>query len=190
VANALARGIPRRDLKEEIWWWLGLFRWEFPLPEREEVAAEVGRILEFLQAHGAGLDGDDASIPLIRDLASLLENFREAYWITTRTAAQLDGEVVSEAAFQQRLRRYFDAAMLLGEVLKPEAATPVTFANAISRLVEVGCLERDTRAGEKGRWLRRGPAFGDLPVMAARIGGALVVPRGSRSSIDKPDALV
>ena len=35
VAHALRRGVPRDDLQEEVWWWLDLFRWEFPLPERE-----------------------------------------------------------------------------------------------------------------------------------------------------------
>lgn len=178
VAHAMLRGVPRRDLREEIWWWLDLFRWEFPLPEREEVAAEAGRLVEYLRAHGAGVNGSGAQVPLVHALVGILENFREGYWITARTAAQMGDEPVSRAKFVQRLRRYFDAAMLLGEVEKPEAATDPTFGNAISRLVELGCLETETRRGQKKDvWLRRGPAFDDLPDIANRIGAALVVAR-------------
>lgn len=177
VAHALLRGVPRRDLREEIWWWLDLFRWEFPLPEREEVTAEAGRIVDYLRAHGAGLNGSGAHVPLVHALVGILENFREGYWITARTAAQIGEEPVSRAKFIQRLRRYFDAAMLLGEVVKPEAASDQTFGNAISRLAEVGCLESETRRGEKDVWLSRGPAFDELPGIASRIGAALVVAR-------------
>ncbi|MDG2307293.1 MAG: 1-acyl-sn-glycerol-3-phosphate acyltransferase [Candidatus Binatia bacterium] len=177
VAHAMLRGVPRRDLSEEVWWWLDLFRWEFPLPEREEVAAEAGRLVDYLRAYGAGVDGASAHVPLVHALVGILENFREGYWITARTAAQIGEEPVSRAKFLQRLRRYFDAAMLLGEVVKPEAATDQTFGNAISRLVEIGCLEKETRRGEKDVWLRRGPNFDDLPDIANRIGAALVVAR-------------
>ena len=38
VAHALRRGVPRVELREAVWWWLDLFRWEFALPEREAVA--------------------------------------------------------------------------------------------------------------------------------------------------------
>ncbi len=179
VAHAMSRGVPRRELREEIWWWLDLFRWEFPLPGREEVAAEAGRLVEYLRAHGAGVNGSGAHVPLVHALVGILENFREGYWITTRTAAQIGEEPVSRAKFIQRLRRYFDAAMLLGEVVKPEAASDQTFANAISRLVEIGCLDKEIRRGEKDVWLRRGPAFDDLPDISNRIGAALVVARES-----------
>lgn len=177
VAHAMLRGVPRSELSEEVWWWLDLFRWEFPLPEREEVAAEADRLVEYLRAHGAGVNGSGAHVPLVHALVGILENFREGYWIAARTAAQLGEEPVSRAKFLQRLRRYFDAAMLLGEVVKPEAASDVTFGNAISRLVEIGCLEKETRRGDKDVWLRRGPSFDDLPDIARRIGAALVVAR-------------
>lgn len=176
VAHAMLRGVPRKDLREEIWWWLDLFRWEFPLPEREEVVAEAGRIVDYLRAHGAGVNGTGAHVPLVHALVGILENFREGYWVVARTAAQLDEEPVSRAKFIQRLRRYFDAAMLLGEVVKPEASTDETFKNAISRFVEIGCLEEEAGRG-KDVLLKRGPAFDDLPDIANRIGAALVVAR-------------
>lgn len=176
VAHACLKGLPRSALKEELWWWLSLFRWEFPLPEREEVAAEVGRLLEYFQAHGAGWNGDGArAVPLVRALAPLLENFREAYWIAARTAQRLDGEAVPEAQLVERMSRHFDAAALLGEVVHPEAAATVTFGNAIARLVEMGCLERETRRSPKDRWVRPGERFGELEEVARRIGAALLV---------------
>lgn len=177
VAHALLRGVPRRELREEIWWWLDLFRWEFPLPEREEVAAEAGRLVDYLRAHGAGVNGSGAHVPLVHALVGILENFREGYWVAARTAAQLGEEPMPRAKFIQRLRRYFDAAMLLGEVVKPEAASDQIFGNALSRLVELGCLTSETRRGEKDVWLSPGPAFEDLPAIANRIGAALVVAR-------------
>ncbi len=174
VAHAGLRGLPRSSLKGELWWWLELFRWEFALPEREAVAAEVGRILEYFRAHGAVLGDDLRGSALIRALAGILENFRETYWIAVRTARQLDGGGVSESQLIEQMRRRFDAALLLGEVSKPEGSSQVTFGNAISRLVEVGCLERETRAGQRERWLRRGPVFADLEGIGARLRGALL----------------
>jgi glycerol-3-phosphate O-acyltransferase len=176
VAHAILRQVPRRDLEEEIWWWLDLFRWEFPLPEREEVTIEAARIVDYLRAHGAGWNGPGAHVPLVHALVGILENFREGYWIVARTAANIE-EPLPQARFLQRLRRYFDAAMLLGEVVKHEAASDQSFSNAISRLVEMGCLARETRRGEKDVWLGPGPAFESLPGIADRIGAALTVAR-------------
>src|SRR5262249_21987684 len=135
VAHAGLRRIGRADLKEELWWWLDLLRWEFALPERESVAAEVGRTLEYFRAHGAVLGEDVSGSPLVAALAGIIENFREAYWIAVRTAMQLDGDAMPENLMIDQMRRRFDAAILLGEVTKPEGASPVTFGNAISRLV-------------------------------------------------------
>src|SRR5262249_15808695 len=96
VAHAGLRRIGRADLKEERWWWLDLLRWEFALPERESVAAEVGRTLEYFRAHGAVLGEEVSESPLVAALAGIIENFREAYWIAVRTAMQLDGDAMPE----------------------------------------------------------------------------------------------
>lgn len=173
LAHAYVRGVPRTELKEELWWWLNLLRWEFALPERESVAAEAGRLLDYFRAHGASFDGDRRTVPLVNALVGILENFREAYWIAARTALQVDGEAKAESQLVAQMRKLFDAALVLGEVRKPEAATPVTFGNAISRLVEIGCLERERRNGERDRFLKRGPQFRDLEAIAARLGASL-----------------
>jgi glycerol-3-phosphate O-acyltransferase len=173
LAHAYVRAVPRADLKEELWWWLNLLRWEFALPERENVAAEAGRLLDYFRAHGASFDAERRAVPLVSSLVGILENFREAYWIAARTAQQIDGEPRTESQVIGQMTKHFEAALLLGEVRKPEAATTVTFGNAISRLVEIGCLEREGRKGERERVLRRGPQFRDLEAIATRLGGSL-----------------
>lgn len=176
LAHAYLRAVPRSELKDELWWWLNLLRWEFALPERESVAAEAGRLLDYFRAHGASFDGERRPVQLVAALVGILENFREAYWIAARTALQLDGEPRTESQMIAQMSKHFEAALLLGEVRKPEAATSVTFGNAISRLVEIGCLERETRNGERDRWLKRGPQFRDLEAIAARVGASLTTP--------------
>ena len=176
LAHAYVRGVPRTDLKEDLWWWLNLLRWEFALPERESVAAEAGRLLDYFRAHGAHFDGDRRPVPLANALVGILENFREAYWIAARTALQVDGEPRAESQLLGQMAKHFEAALILGEVRKPEAATAVTFGNALSRLVEVGCLEREKRNGDRDRWLKRGPQFRDLEAITARLGSSLTTP--------------
>jgi len=176
LAHAYLRGVSRAELKEELWWWLNLLRWEFALPERESVAAEAGRLLDYFRAHGASFDGERRPVPLATALVGVLENFREAYWIAARTALTIDGEAKAESMVLAQMAKHFEAALVLGEVRKPEGATPVTFGNAISRLIEVGCLEREKRGGERDRFLRRGPQFRDLEAIAARLGGSLTPP--------------
>jgi glycerol-3-phosphate O-acyltransferase len=191
LAHACLRGLPRAELKDELWWWLSLFRWEFPLPEREEMAEEAGRLLEYFRAHGAGFEGEGsgAAVPLVQSLSPILENFREAYWIAARTAHRLDGEEVPEPQLVQRMQRHFEAAMLLGEVWKPEAASNITFGNAVSRLVEVGCLERRSRKNARDRLIRRGERFEELDRIAQRIGGSLLVAR-ERPVVDNSNRVI
>ncbi|MFM7734731.1 MAG: hypothetical protein ACKPBU_01975, partial [Alphaproteobacteria bacterium] len=179
VAHAGLRGLDRAQLKEELWWWLELFRWEFALPERETASAEVGRLLDYFRAHGVVLGEDLGRSPLVLALAGILQNFREAYWVAARTAQEVDGQLVPEAELIEEMRRRFDAAVLLGEVTKPEGASQVTFGNAVSRFVEMGCLVREKGGkGGRERFVRRGPAFDALAGVGARLRESLPVPAG------------
>src|SRR5207248_2149781 len=45
LTRALLAEVPFSALRAHIGWWLDLYRWEFPLPEREALAAELGRWL-------------------------------------------------------------------------------------------------------------------------------------------------
>src|SRR5262249_12000767 len=49
----------------------------------------------------------------------------------------------------------------------------VTFGNAISRLIEMACLERKAKPGDRDRWLARGPSFSSLEAIDARIRDSL-----------------
>jgi glycerol-3-phosphate O-acyltransferase len=173
VAHAYLRRVELAELKTEIWWWLDLLRWEFALPEREEVAAEVSRLLDYFRAHGAIFDREPKPVPLVLACAGILENFREAYWIAVRTLAQLGTEPQRESDVVERMLRAFESALKSGEVTKLEASSTVTFDNAISRLIEMGCLERKAKPGDRDRWLARGPSFTSLDAIDARIRDSL-----------------
>src|SRR6185503_304867 len=80
------------ELVDEVWNWLDLFRYEFALPQREELAPLVKRFCDYAQEIGAMTDdGLDPAHPLIRASVSVLDNFREAYWIAARTIRDLVG---------------------------------------------------------------------------------------------------
>jgi glycerol-3-phosphate O-acyltransferase len=175
LAHAYLRRVSLADLKTELWWWLDLLRWEFALPERESVAAEIGRLLDYFRAHGAIFDREAQPVPLVLACAGILENFRETYWVAVRTLAQLDGEPIKESDAIERMMHRFEEVRRLGEVTKPEAASTVTFGNAISRLVEIGCIERKSKTGERDRWLARGPQFAELGPIERRLGASLRV---------------
>lgn len=181
VAHATLRGIPREELETEVWWWLELFRWEFPLPEKNDVAPRIERCLAYFSAHGATFDGQTPAIPLVRALAGILENFREAYWITARSIDRLGKESsLTEAEWGERIHRSFEAAQLLGEVVRPEAANPVVFQNATSRFAELGFLE--VAGGPKPRDRVYSQAGSDIEIAGfiQRLGSALLLPESDR----------
>src|SRR5205823_11504944 len=64
LSRALLLRLQGAALKDEVNWWLDLYRWEFPLPEREAVAAELGRLLEYFRAEGAMVAGDGDTVDL------------------------------------------------------------------------------------------------------------------------------
>jgi glycerol-3-phosphate O-acyltransferase len=172
LTRALLAEVPLSALRAHIGWWLDLYRWEFPLPERETVAAEIGRWLEYYRDTGA-MVGDSAASdhPVVRATAGLLENFREAYLVATRTVAAQEEWPIEENALTQKMRRQFATSLLLGEVHKPEGSSIVTFGNALSRLAELGhvTVVRKGRGGRE-RWVERGPAFERLPELIRHFG--------------------
>ena len=158
-------------LREEIWWWLDLYRWEFALPEREDLAVELGTRLDYLRAVGVLRDGVvDRGHPLLVATAGILENFREAYHIAARTVASQHEWPVSEKVLVAGVRRAFGVAQLLGEVSKPEANSVVTYTNALNRFAELGYVElaRDGRGGRERR-VTPGPAHEELRVLVERL---------------------
>lgn len=181
VAHATLRGVAREDLEAEVWWWLELFRWEFPLPEKNDVGPRIERCLAYFEAHGAGLGPESQPVPLVRSLAGILENFREGYWITARAIDRLSPETpIADAKWSEAILRSFEAAQLLGEVVRPEAANPVLFKNATSRFAELGFLQVSEGAKPRDRMFCRAGNEEELAGLIQRLGSALLLPEGDR----------
>jgi len=173
LTRALLAGVPAAELPERIGWWLDLYRWEFPLPERGAVATAVDRWLGYYRDVGA-LPGDvpKPEHAALRATSELLENFREAYLVTARTIASQQEWPIAQPALLQRIRRQFRTSFLLGEVRKPEGNSVITFGNALSRLAELGHVVVSRRGrGGRERWIERGPAYDRLPDLLRHLQG-------------------
>ena len=182
VAHAIMRGVAREELDSEVWWWLELFRWEFPLPEKAEVGDRIERSLALFAAHGADFQPNAEPVALVRALAGILENFREGYWVTARALERLKpDEALAESKWNADIMRTFEAAQLLGEVVRPEAANPVLFKNATSRLGEMGFLEVSGGGKPRDREVFRRGGGDDLARLIQRLGSALLLPEGDRT---------
>jgi hypothetical protein len=158
---------------EEIQWWLDLYRWEFPLPEREGLAEEIEALQQFLRAQGvvAATDGRiDEDHPLAKVLLRTLEHFHAAYWVTARTAARVAANPMPEKAFRNAVRKGYETALLLGELSKPEGNSTVTVGNAINRYAEMHLIElKPEREGSKERRVLAGERYDDLGALLQRL---------------------
>jgi len=176
VAHALLRGVGREQLRDDMWWWLELFRNEFVLPEREELTARVGEILECMEATGMIGDGAEGGTqPLLRASASVLQNFREAYWVAVRTLRSLDAAGKSQSVLIADMQHTYRAHLLLGVLRKPEGNTTVTLQNAISRLQELGHITIETR-GRGNRWVAPGAGHAALLAIERRLAESVTEP--------------
>jgi glycerol-3-phosphate O-acyltransferase len=172
ITRALLVEVPLSSLRQHVAWWLDLYRWEFPLPGRDALAADLGWWLDHYRDAGAVVgDGAVPDHPLIQATAGILENFREAYLTAARAVASLEEWPITQPALAQRMRRQFRTGLLLGQLRKFEGNSTVSFGNALSRLVELGhiTIERRGRGGRE-RWVDRGPAFDRLPELIRRFG--------------------
>ena len=176
LSRALLMGLRGGALKDDVSWWLNLYRWEFPLPEREAVAVQLGRLLEYFRTEGAlaARDGDavNAEHPLIHSMSGTLDNFCEAYWMTAQTLVRVVDRGVPQKALLDAIRKRYAAGLLLGEVRKPEGNSTVTLGNAMSRFAETGCIAVSAGKGRE-RVVRRGPQFGELSGLERRLAAYL-----------------
>ena len=172
LTHALLTDTPLAALVEHVRWWLDLYRWEFPLPVRENLGAELQRWLAHYRDCGAVVgDAPTVDHPVIRATAGLLENFREAYLVAARTIASQKEWPIAQPALMQRMQRQFVTSLLLGEVRKPEGNSTAIFANALARIGELGYVAtiRRGRAGRE-RWLEPGGEHAGLPELIRRLG--------------------
>ena len=131
----------------------------------------------------AGSSADDGElratekgVGILRFLAEQTEGIVEAYWATFAAVLAAQG-ALSARGLARAAREQFERAQLLGEVGRPEASNPVTFANAIDLLVRRGVLEREApqpgRERSRDTLYVRGPAFDELPALRDRLATAL-----------------
>ncbi|RMF22827.1 MAG: hypothetical protein D6760_06575 [Deltaproteobacteria bacterium] len=177
------------ELAEEVWWWLDLFRYEFALPERSELAGLVDDELAYLREAGALADDGslDLKHPFVRAVAGLLDNFREAYWMVARTLIDsLSEDGLDEKSLAEEYSRTYQAGIKLNEVLRPEGNTVVLLRNALNRYRELGfVVERATGRGGRDRLIVPGERFSQLEEFSARLRKALV--RGRLPEVDDVD---
>jgi glycerol-3-phosphate O-acyltransferase len=172
LTRALLAEVPLSALRAHIAWWLNLYRWEFPIPERDALGTELERWLAYYRECGAML-GDTAAPEhaVIRATSGILENFREAYLVAARTVSAQAEWPITQAALTKHMREQFATGLLLGEVHKPEGNSMITFGNALSRLAELGHVTFVQRGrGGRERWVDRASAFDRLPELIGQLG--------------------
>jgi glycerol-3-phosphate O-acyltransferase len=155
-------------------WWLHFLRWEFPLPERETIAAELRRLHEYFRSVGAVVDDDvRTDHALVRCLSGIVDNFVEAYNAAAKAILQMGDTPSSAAALTDAMRNQCASALALGEARKPEASSGVTFGNALSLFTEMGFVQPAAESSRKDRLLTRGPHFADLVEVQKRLASRL-----------------
>ncbi len=172
LAHGLAIGKKGAGLKDEISWWFDLFRWEFPLPEREAMAEDIGKLIHYFRDQGALAPGDHDTLRrdhvLSQNLLGILENFRESYWTAAVALVELKEKGTSRKSLLQAMRKRFETGVLLAEVSKNEATSAVTLGNALSRYAELGLITLSSGKG-KEQVVRRGPEFAGIPALVERL---------------------
>ncbi len=170
VAHALANGVAREALVEEVGWWLDLFGNEFLLPGREQLASEIEKLLARLGTNGRH--------PLLRIAGPIVQNFREAYWVAARTLRRLDAAGTSEKTIVAEMQRIYRTHVLLGVLRKPEGNTVITLGNALARFREVKAVRRGAGAGKGDRRVLPGPAHETLAAIEDRLAKSLALASG------------
>jgi glycerol-3-phosphate O-acyltransferase len=130
----------------------------------------------WVERRDGGLHPTEKGASILRFLAEQTQGVVEAYWATfaavLATAGALTAKGLARAASEQ-----FERAQLLGEVGRPEASNPVTFANAIELLARRGVLVRvepgPGRERVRDTFYERGPAFDELSALRDRLATAL-----------------
>jgi glycerol-3-phosphate O-acyltransferase len=175
VTTGLLGGKTPAGLVDDVWWWLEMYRYEFALPGRDELRGQVEAFVDYLRRVQALDEAGriDRQHPIVRALATVLECFRQAYWLALRTVAEHVGdEGISERALREEFQKNVKAARLLGEVTKPEAGTVVLFGNALSRFRELGLITMEsTGRGGRDRKILRGEASHEIETIIDRLRG-------------------
>jgi glycerol-3-phosphate O-acyltransferase len=177
MARLLLRGTTLQDLRRELDFWLDLLYREFFAPRAIVHAAQLDAFLDHFERLGAVERTDDqlrATEKGRRYLVFLAEQTRsllEAYYGVLSSLLGLE-EPVPERTLQKETEAQFRRLHRVGEVMRTEGWSSVTFKNAIELLAERGVL---VGSGEgRDRAWGRGPAFDELPALRERVARALL----------------
>lgn len=178
LARPVLRGATRSGLRTDLAFWLDLFYREFHAPKGLVLAGHLDAFLDYFERIGVLEAGAERLQPTEKGrgyFAFLAEETRslfEAYWAAC-AAVRYAEMPQSGRELEREALEHFERAQLLGEVQRPEGWNPVTFRNALDRMVRMGILER--RDPPEGRELRYhpGPAFDELAGLCERLAAAL-----------------
>lgn len=176
VCSALMDGRDRDGIAAYVQHWLDLFRFEFALPDRHELPALIEKRLEELESLQAIRDGQlDRSHPLVVALVSVVDVFREAYWLAAKAIREgLPAEGATEKSLVASYQKSYDTALLTGEAVQPEGATTVMFENVLSRLGELGVVRVERRGrGGREKFLLPGERFSECDRIEKELREAL-----------------
>jgi len=148
------------------------FRWEFALPESDELSREVERFFEYF-AHAGILDGagSEPARWLLLLGPGILQNFREAYWVAARTLLDLPPEGMGKKALLAKMRKTYTMYLLLERLAKPEGNSTITFSNAINRYAELGFARLEKTGREL--WIHPGEKREELMKMEEKLADSL-----------------
>jgi hypothetical protein len=146
------------------------------LPERQDLGSEIDRLLAYLR-EGRVLAGVSDELlcpdhPFTVSVISLLDDFREAYWVAARTLMGLADGGTPRRAIVQAMQKKYRTGLLLGEVRTAEGNSSVTLGNALNRFEEMGCIRTAAAKGKEVN-VEGGERFAELPAIANRIRAAL-----------------
>jgi glycerol-3-phosphate O-acyltransferase len=182
VVTSLKEGAQREALVDKVWQWLELFRYEFPLPSKKELATQIDGLLVYFDEVEAWDEGElDEAHPLVAALKNVLQNFREAYYVAALTVLhRLGADGMAEKTLLEETRKYYKTSLMLGEVTKPEGAGDVNTRNALNRFTEMGFVRREARGrGGREQHFLRGPEWEKLEPFVLSLEESLRVHGGA-----------
>jgi glycerol-3-phosphate O-acyltransferase len=113
---------------------LFLFRYEFILDPREDWEALAARGLEALRAYGA-LEGERVvDRERLSELAELVINFQESYYLTLRALKLLQARGLSQKELPGEVRKVGEQLLAVQDISRPEALSMVNLQNAARAL--------------------------------------------------------
>ncbi len=170
VVSGMLAACRGEQLTEYVSWWRDLYRYEFPLPAREDIGGLIEEEIRFLESEGAIVEGRlDPHHAAVRASAGLLDSFRESYWTCARSVrSKLSGGTVEEKDLFDDIAEHYEAGILLGELGKPEGNTVILYRNALSRFEELGYVRLAGEA-KRERTVGRGPEHATIGAFIERL---------------------